>query len=181
MQREVSYAEACKLWCRPERVVLAVSLGAEGPADIIALGWKMRTSGAPPMVAISVGLTRHSHKLIQEAGEFVLAAPGEDMAAAVLFCGTRSGRDTDKFAEAKLTPVKARLVKPPLIAEALVNLECVVRGSLLTGDHTIFAGEIVASHVTDKPGPMLVSRGDETGYKRVLEGKGYRFGVVRND
>ena len=181
MQKEVSCREANRSWNRPERVVLAVSVGSEGPADIIALGWKMFTSGNPPMVAISVGLTRHSHKLIQEAGEFVLSAPGEDMAEAVLFTGTRSGRDTDKFAETGLTALPAKVVKPPLIGQALVNLECVVRGRLLTGDHSIFAGEIVAAHVRETPGRILVSCGDEAGYQHVLAGKGYRFGVIRDD
>ena len=181
MQREVSYAEANKRWTRPQRVVLAVSQAADGPADIIALGWKMHTSGTPPMVAISVGLTRYSHRLIDETGEFVLSAPGEDMAEATLLVGTTSGRDTDKFKQAGLTPLPAKVVKPPLIAEALVNLECVVRGKLLTGDHTIFAGEVVASHVSEREGQIIVSRGDESGYRPLLEGKGYRFGVIRND
>ena len=181
MQREVTYAEAGKRWNRPERVVLAVSAGGGGPADIIALGWKMRTSGQPPMVAISVGLTRHSHKLIDETGEFVLSAPGEDMAEATLFCGTRSGRDTDKFREAGLTALPAKIVKPPLIGEALVNLECVVRGKLLTGDHTIFAGEVVACHASEEEGPIIVSRGDESGYRPILDGGHYRFGVIRDD
>jgi len=182
MQKEVSYGEANQLWTRPQRVVLAVTQGAEGPADIIALGWKMHTSGDPPMVAISVGLTRYTHKLLEENPEFVLAAPGEDMAEATLFVGTRSGRHTDKFKEAELTPLPAARIKPPLIGEALVNLECVVRGTLLTGDHTIFAGEVVGAHVsTEKKGPILISRGDESGYRPVLDGGRYRFGVVRDD
>jgi flavin reductase (DIM6/NTAB) family NADH-FMN oxidoreductase RutF len=180
MQKKASYAEANARWTRPCRAVLAVSIGPEGPADIIALGWKMHTSIRPPMVAISVGLTRHSHKLIEETGEFVLSVPGEDMAAAVLFCGTHSGRDTDKFKEAGLTPMPAKVVKPPLIGEALVNLECVVRGKLLTGDHTIFAGEVVACHVSEKEGPVLVLHAGESGIRSVLDGKGYRFGVVRD-
>jgi flavin reductase (DIM6/NTAB) family NADH-FMN oxidoreductase RutF len=181
MQREVTIAEANKRWTRPQRIVLAVSQGAEGPADIIALGWKMTTSFEPPMVAISVGLTRHSHKLIDEGGEFVLSVPGEDMAKAVLFVGTTSGRTVAKFRETGLTPLPATKVRPPLIGEALVNLECIVRGRLLTGDHTIFVGEVVAAHVSEKAGQVLISRGDEAGYRRILDGKGYRFGVIRTD
>ena len=54
MQREVSFGEASSRWHSPERVVLAVSIDSDGLADIVALGWKMHTSGNPPMVAISV-------------------------------------------------------------------------------------------------------------------------------
>ncbi len=182
MQREVSFGEAGSRWHSPERVVLGVSVDSDGRANIIALGWKMHTSGDPPMVAISVAPPRYSHKLISEGGEFVLAVPGEDMADATLLCGTRSGRDCDKFREAGLTALPARIVKPPLIGEALANLECVVRGRLDTGDHTIFAGEVVASHVSEKEGRRnLLGRGDESGYEPKGGNDMYRFGVIRRD
>lgn len=181
MQKDVSYGDATARWGRPSRAVLAVSIGEEGPADIIALGWKMHTSISPPMVAISVGLTRHSHRLIEELGEFVLSVPGESMAEATLFCGTHSGRDTDKFAEAGLTAIEGTAVRAPLIGEAQVNLECVVRGRLLTGDHTIFAGEVVASHVAEKEEPLLLLCSKESGFRPVLSDGRYHFGVIRNE
>ena len=112
------------------------------------------------MVAISVGLTRYSHKLISESGEFVLAFPSEGMEDALLFCGTHSGRDVDKFRATGLTPVKAKYVKPPLIAEATVNMECRVVGSIRTGDHTIFVGEILAAYVSDEDKPVLFNVGN---------------------
>lgn len=129
----------------PEQIVLVTSVGSNRPPNIITLGWMMFTSGEPPLLAISVGKTRHSHALIQETEEFVCAFPGSDLKEAVLFCGTRSGREVDKFKATGLTPVKAKQVKPPLIGECLVNLECKVRKQIATGDHTIFVGEIVAA------------------------------------
>ena len=147
-------------------------------SNIIALGWKMRTSFEPPMVAISVGKTRYSHELLKEAGEFVLAFPGEDLAKQVLFCGTNSGRNVDKFSETGLTHAKAKSVKPSLIGECVVNLECKVAGSIETGDHTIFVGEVLNSWVSEKK-KLLISIGDEEGYKVLLEGKGHRLGVVK--
>ena len=177
--REASVDEAGACWESPERVVLAVSVDEEGRADIIALGWKMYTSSYPRMVAISVGKTRHSHGLISQGGEFVLAIPGEDMAEAVLYCGTHSGRDVDKFREAKLTPCRARFVKPPLIEECIANMECRVVGKLDTGDHTIFVGEIVASWVSEERKRNLLCIGYESGYEYVGGGEGYRFGVIK--
>ncbi|HID95847.1 MAG TPA: flavin reductase family protein [Candidatus Latescibacteria bacterium] len=177
--REVALSQAEKRWKRPERVVLAVSVDEKGKADIIALGWKMRTSFDPPMVAISVGKTRYSHKLISEGKEFVLAIPGEDMSEEVLYCGTHSGRDSDKFKETGLTPLPAKFVSPPLIKECIVNLECKVVGALDTGDHTIFAGQIVNSWASEDDRKNLLSIGMETGYEFRGGGKGYRFGVVK--
>ncbi|HIE52999.1 MAG TPA: hypothetical protein EYP85_14710 [Armatimonadetes bacterium] len=55
----------------------------------------------------------------------------------------------DKFKEAGLTPVPASQVKPPLIAECPVNLECVVRQTLRLGAHHLFLGEVVATHLDE--------------------------------
>ncbi len=147
--RQAPYVEAISRKY-PEQIVLAVSADAEGRADVITLGWAMPTSGSPPMWAISVGHTRHSHRLIEEGGEFVLAFPSTELAGACRLCGTKSGRDTDKIAAAGLRTVPAAAVRPPLLAGCLANFECRVRGSLVTGDHTIFAGEVVAAHVDDE-------------------------------
>lgn len=159
MLKEVPVEEA---WKRkyPERTVLAVSISKDGKPNIITLGWNMPTSFKPPMVAISVGLTRYSHKLISESGEFVLAFPSEGMEDTLLFCGTHSGRDVDKFKATGLTPIKAKYVKPPLIAEATVNMECRVVGSIRTGDHTIFVGEILTAYISDEDKPVLFNVGN---------------------
>jgi flavin reductase (DIM6/NTAB) family NADH-FMN oxidoreductase RutF len=157
--REVSVEEA---WMRkyPERTVLVVSVDRDGKPNIITLGWNMPTSVRPPMVAISIGNSRYSHKLISESGEFVLAFPSEGMEDAVLFCGTHSGRDVDKFKATGLTPVKAKYVKPPLIGEATVNMECKVVNAIKTGDHTIFVGEILTAYVSEDDRPVLFNMGN---------------------
>jgi len=131
------------------------------------------------MVAISVGKARYSHKLISEGGEFVFAVPGEDLWGEVLFCGTRSGRNVDKFKETGLTPRPASKIKPPLIEECLVNLECKLVGQLDTGDHTIFVGKIVETWISEQKKRNLLSIGYESGYEFVGEGRGYRFGVIK--
>lgn len=156
--REVSVVEALKRKY-PEQIALAVSVDAAGRPDVITLGWAMSTSNAPPMAAISVGHTRYSHQLIQKSGEFVLAFPGPGLAEACLLCGTKSGRDLDKLAAAALAAFPAKRVKPPLLGGCAANLECKVTGSLVTGDHTIFAGEIVAAHIDESVGDRVCNFG----------------------
>lgn len=167
------------LWRRPSRIVLAVSVDESDNPNIIVLGWKMHTSFNPPMVAISVGKTRYSHGLLLGSAEFVLAIPGGNLAEEVLYCGTHSGRDVDKFKETNLTPIPASKVKPPLIKECIANIECKVVGNLDTGDHTIFAGEVQASWISEEEQKNLLSIGQEAGYEVLLDKKGRRFGVVR--
>jgi len=158
--KEVPVDEA---WKRkyPERTVLVVSCDSEGKANIITLGWNMPASSVPPTVAISVGLGNHSHRLISEAGEFILCFPSIEMLDEVMYCGMHSGRDVNKFEETGLTPVRARHVRPPLIEEAVVNMECRLVGQLRTGDHTIFVGEILATYVSDEERRVLFNLGQD--------------------
>jgi flavin reductase (DIM6/NTAB) family NADH-FMN oxidoreductase RutF len=134
----------------PDKVILVTCAGADGKVNIIPLGWSMQTSFRPRLVAISVGKTRHSHKLISESREFVLAVPGEDLAQAVRECGSCSGRSVDKFRKTGLRAVPAKKVNAPLIGECISNNECKVIATLDTGDHTIFVGEVVAAHLSDE-------------------------------
>jgi len=145
----------------PEPVALAVSMDhAANRPNIITLGWSMCTSHSPPMLAISVGHTRHSLKTISDAGEFVLAFPSAAQAEAALFCGTSSGRDVDKFAETGLEPLRALKVEPPLVADACANFECRVVDACESGDHRIFIGRVVASHLCVPTPPRLYTLGD---------------------
>ena len=167
-----------KYCARPERIVWAVA-EYEGQRSICPLGWKMNTSGSPPMMAISVAPARFTPDLIANSGEFVLAWPGEDLADATLLCGTRTGSDLKKFEAAGLTPIKGEHVQAPLVKECIANLECRVAGQLTTGDHTIFAGEILAAWVNESPKRQLCSINQSSGYDFLLEKGGYRFGVVK--
>lgn len=176
--KHTPFSKARPLFARPERVVWAVA-EHDGKRSICPLGWKMHTSGSPPMMAISVAPQRFTHGLISRSGEVVLAWPGEDLAEATLYCGTKSGSDVDKFADLGLTAVQGSEVSAPLVEECVANLECRVRGSLESGDHTIFAVEIVSSWVHEQPKRVLCSVNDASGYDFLLEGKGYRFGVVK--
>ena len=177
--KEVDIQKAKERCARPERICMAVTVDEEGTPNVIPLGWKMWTSGAPPMVAISVAHARYSHHLLHGCGEFVLAWPGEDMSRGVLLCGTKSGRDLNKIAATGWTPLPATQIRPPLIEECPVNLECKVASTLDTGDHTIFVGEIVAGHVSEDDRRMLISIEEEGGYDSLGGRGGYRFGAVR--
>ncbi len=176
--RKTELQEFWKHCARPERIVWAVAK-YEGKRSICPLGWKMHTSISPPMMAISVAPSRFTHDLIAHSGEFVLAWPGEDLAEMTLLCGTHSGRDMDKFKQTGLTPVKGQHVKAPLIQECIANLECRLVGQLTTGDHSIFAGEILAAWTSENPTRLLCSIDKSAGYDFLLEKGGYRFGVVK--
>jgi flavin reductase (DIM6/NTAB) family NADH-FMN oxidoreductase RutF len=123
-------------------------------------GWAMIASHQPPLFAIAVGHTRYTHELIQASREFVIAFPSPGMEEATLYCGTHSGRDVNKLAKTDLQVTPAKRVKPPLLKGCIVNLECRLASATPAGDHTIFVGEVLASHVEDGVERRLVNFGD---------------------
>lgn len=146
MQVQTPYEEAIRRKY-PEQVVIAVVKDAKGKHNPITLGWTMVTSHEPPMMAISVGRTRYSLEAIRQAREFVIAFPSSGMSRDALFHGTNSGRDMDKLAECGTKTQPATSIDCVLLTDAVANFECKLESELETGDHILFVGGVVASHV----------------------------------
>ena len=147
----------------PSALVTAVS--GDGRPNIIALGEVFNVSlRRPPIVGISVRKATYSHGLICASREFTINFPTSSMVRQTEICGTTSGRDTDKFAAAGLTSTPATAVRPPLIAECPVSLECRVLDIQERGDHDLFLAEVLAAHadeaLLDDAGRVLPGRLD---------------------
>lgn len=130
----------------PRNVVLVSCMNQKGKANLITLSWCTPTSFSPPMVAISVGHERYSHKLIEETKEFVVNVPTMDILKDVLLCGRTTGKTSDKLKKTLLTPLPARKVKPPIIKECVAHIECKLIQQIKTGDHTLFVGEVLTAY-----------------------------------
>ncbi len=144
MKREMKPSTALA----PSPVIL-LSVSSDGTTNIITLSWASNICSDPPSVAVGIRPARYSHALISAAGEFVLNIPSVDLLQAAVFCGTKSGRDHNKFAECGLTPIPASRIKSPMIKECPVNLECRITGVFNVGAHDLFIAEIVAVHMDD--------------------------------
>jgi flavin reductase (DIM6/NTAB) family NADH-FMN oxidoreductase RutF len=144
-KQEINATYAYRL-LHPMHTVLVSSLGKDGKANLMTAAWAMPTSIEPPLIAISVAPNRHSHKLIEESGEFVVNIPTLEILQAVYACGSLTGRSFNKFKKAGLTAVAGRKVKTPAIRECVAQIECIVHDKFTTGDHTVFVGRIVASY-----------------------------------
>lgn len=129
--------------------VMLVSCGHGEIKNLITVAWTGVVNTEPPMVYISVRKSRFSHQLIKESGEFVINLTTEALAKATDFCGVKSGRVLDKFAETGLTPAEAEVVSCPMVAESPMNLECRVTEIKELGTHDMFLAEIVAVHADD--------------------------------
>ena len=156
----------------PLPLAIAVAKTADGRYNPITLGWWMSTSHVPPMFAISIGVRRHSLEVIRIAGSFVLSFPTEEMRDDTLYFGTHSGRQEDKISERGCLVQPASEIDCVLLSEAAANFECVVESETSSGDHVIFVGRVVASHVSESPETHRLYTLDRTS-------SGFRLGGVR--
>jgi flavin reductase (DIM6/NTAB) family NADH-FMN oxidoreductase RutF len=158
MQKQVEYEEAVKTKY-PEQIVVAIAKDKNGKANPVTLGWTMIASGNPPMMAIAVAKKHYSIEAITHSKCFTIAFPSAQMAEAALFFGSRSGRNTDKFAEFDCATEPAREIDSVLLTDAVANFECRLQSQVPTGDHVTFIGEIVCSHVNTEAKKRLYTIG----------------------
>jgi flavin reductase (DIM6/NTAB) family NADH-FMN oxidoreductase RutF len=113
-----------------------------------------------PVVIVYVRPTRFSHNLLMEHDEFTLNILPAAFKKALQICGTKSGRNVDKWEVSALTKTKSSKIKPPRVKEAELAFECktIARFQMdkkdfldpkITGFypkkdyHTIFIGEVL--------------------------------------
>lgn len=118
-----------------------------GRSNLLTIAWTGTICTNPPMVYISVRPERYSYSLIRDTGEFVINLTTEQMAHATDYCGVRSGKDHDKWADSGLTPIPAKTVSCPMIGESPVNIECKVTQIQELGSHHMFLAEVTAVQV----------------------------------
>ena len=158
MQKQAEYSDAIKTKY-PEQVVIAIAKDKNGKANPITLGWTMIVSGNPPMMAIAVAKTHYSIEAVTHSKCFTIAFPSSDMGDAALFFGSKSGRDTDKFAEFDCKTEPAKAIDSLLLSDAVANFECTLESQMPAGDHIIFVGKVVSSHTNTGPKKRLYTTG----------------------
>ena len=146
MQKRMDYTDVI-VRKYPEPVVVVLARDRQGVCNPISLGWSMPTSHDPPMWAVSLGVDRYSLEVIRGAGEFTIALPSDRMAGDVFFFGTNSGRAVGKLSERGVSTLPAVEIDCVLLADAVANFECILASEMVTGDHVILTGRVVAAHV----------------------------------
>lgn len=128
----------------PMQTVLATCNDANGHTNIITLAWHTPLNRTPPLYGISIAPKRYSHDLITTSKEFVLNFIPYSLAEQANYCGTHSGRRTDKLKDTGLTLAPSTKLKTPLINEAYAHLECKLTHTIPLGDHDLLIGEVIA-------------------------------------
>ena len=110
--------------------------------NVLTASWVGTLCSNPPMCYVSVRPERHSHPIIERNMAFVINLTTEELARVTDWCGVRSGKEFDKFAECGLTPVASKKVAAPYLKESPLSIECNVREVLHLGSHDMFIADV---------------------------------------
>ncbi len=141
----------------PLPAVMVSCANEAGESDIVTVAWTGTVCTNPPMLYISLRPERFSYHIIRESGEFVVNLTTRDLQRACDWCGARSGRDFDKWAECGLAAAPAaKLGLAPVIEQSPVNIECRVVEVKELGSHHMFLAAVEAVQVDEE---LLDARG----------------------
>jgi len=135
--------------------------------NTMTIGWA--TFGviwSKPIMMVAVRLSRHTFGIIETAQDFTVSVPAGSMNKELAYCGSKSGRNVDKFKMCNLETTNSRYVASPVIKTQGRHYECKIvyksamNPAYLDKDydsslypkkdyHTLYFGEILACYETD--------------------------------
>jgi flavin reductase (DIM6/NTAB) family NADH-FMN oxidoreductase RutF len=144
---EVSEYDSTSMF-KPKVVALVVSNSEEHGPNLMTASWWMLAGYNPYRLLLAVSHKTYTHEIIEESGEFVLAAPSTEMVDALTLAGKVSGRDLDKIDHLGLETVPGKDVDVPLLADAVGNVELSVLDSFEFENCTYYFGSVENAYVT---------------------------------
>lgn len=105
--------------------LLLASVDAQGNPNAMTIGWGTIGIGwNRPVFCVLVRPATYTYGLIEITGDFTVNVPTTALRDDVLYFGTVSGRDEDKFKTRGLTATPGRLVNSPIVEECAIHYEC---------------------------------------------------------
>jgi flavin reductase (DIM6/NTAB) family NADH-FMN oxidoreductase RutF len=127
---------------------LVVTRGKSGRINLMLSSWFTPMGADPSSFIMALKKTSKTFELMEETGEFVIAAPNEAMLEILVYAGAVSGHAEDKWEASGLTAAKPSKIAVPLIAEALANVELkVARKIVFDENYFLIVGEVQTCHV----------------------------------
>jgi flavin reductase (DIM6/NTAB) family NADH-FMN oxidoreductase RutF len=143
----------------PRPICLASTIDLAGNINLSPFSYFNIFSVNPPVCVFSPSrrvrdnTTKHTLENIIEVPECVINIVNYDMVQQVSLSSVEYGKGVNEFVKSGLTMLPSELVKPPRVAEARVQLECVVKDVISLGDHAgsgnLVIAEIKLMHIDE--------------------------------
>ncbi len=154
LQNYLQYAIA------PRPICLASTIDAAGNVNLSPFSFFNLFSTAPPICVFSPArrvrdnTTKHTLENVMEVGECVINIVNYAMVQQTSLSSTEYDKGINEFEKAGFTMEASTLVRPPRVAEAPVQLECVVNQIIPLGDKNgagnLILAEIKVIHIKEE-------------------------------
>lgn len=144
----------------PRPIAWVSTVGEDGVFNLAPFSFYSGVSIKPAVVGFYVswwqrdGRKKDTLRNIESNRDFVINVVNEELAEVMNLTSAPFPSDVSEFKEAGLTPVKADLVKAPMVAESPVNLECRMTQILEFGEASrktsFIIGDVLLVHVRDE-------------------------------
>ena len=126
--REIKYNEYAKQAIEGLSKGAFLNVSQAGEDNTMTIGWgSIGYIWRKPILMVMVRYSRHTYQMLSEAKEFTVSIPfGDGFKKELALCGTKSGRDIDKFQSCNLPKIRANKVDSPLIPGCDLHYECKV-------------------------------------------------------
>ncbi len=139
----------------PRPIAFVSSISAAGELNLAPFSFFMVGGSNPPSLAFSPNLTKFGPKdslrFVEETGEFVVNLVHRQIAEAMNLTAKGYPPEISEWDVGGVTPMPSVVVKPPRVAESLVQFECKLFKVVAHGDEVGAAryviGEIVYAHL----------------------------------
>lgn len=153
LQNYLQYAIA------PRPICFASTIDAEGNINLSPFSFFNMFSTNPPICIFSPSrrvrdnTTKHSLENVLKVKECVINIVNYDMVQQMSLASTEYAKGVNEFEKAGFTMLKSDLVRPPRVAEAPVQFECVVNEVIALGDQhgagNLVLAEIKVIHINE--------------------------------
>ena len=133
-------------------VGLITTLGESGQ-NIMACEWTHHVSYRPGYIAISVDKENLTNENIKKTKEFGVSIASVEQRILASVAGGYSGSEYNKIKALEKLGVKfyaGKKIKPLMVQDAVLNVECKVYKEVEFETHTLFIGEAVEVSLSDK-------------------------------
>lgn len=161
----------------PRAIALVSTVDDSGRPNLAPFSFFTVVSSNPPFIAFSPhragrsGTKKDTLRNLEAVGEFVVSATTRQIADRVNACAASLPYGESEFQHSGLTPIPATRVRPPLVEESPVNLECQLVDLHSYGEKggagTLAVGRVVLLHmkemVLDEEGRVVPDRLEAVG------------------
>lgn len=136
--------------------------------NTMTIGWgSLGYAWNKPILMVMVRKSRYTYDMIENTDEFTVSLPLKGQLRNELnICGTKSGRDMDKFSDLNIKSEKGQAVGTPIISDCDLHIECkivykhdmdkdnldegIIKRAYAEEDyHTLYYGEILKAYILE--------------------------------